>query len=175
MLGTQEGRGAAALCSCRWVISAMQSCFFHLWNVCLVPSELETGWASLLIHILYNKRNVLNPYQASSHDFLVPQSLVTLVAELTQLVGTGHWIGWANCLLRTKKKMGGCPEGYITGHRNTRMEEMGWGNRRMEAPFEGAQGCSTIQVGNFIHVHGWNCLTINVYFCNYYVWVHELC
>jgi hypothetical protein len=36
-----------------------------------------------------------------------------------------------------------------------------------EAPFEGAQGCSTIQ--------GWNCLTVNVYFCNYYVWVCELC
>jgi len=28
-------------------------------------------------------------------------------------------------MLRTKEKMGGCPEGYITGYRNTRMEEMG--------------------------------------------------
>jgi len=62
----------------------------HLWNVCLLPSELETGWVSLLVQILCNKRNVLNLYQASSHDFLVPQSLVTLVTELTQLVGTGH-------------------------------------------------------------------------------------
>jgi len=118
--------------------------FFRLRNVCLVPGELEAVWASSLMQILYNKRNVLNPYQASSHDFLVPQSLVTLVTELTQLVGTGHWIGWANCLRRTKKKMGGCAEGYITGHRNTRMEEMGWGNSRMEAQFDGAQGCSTI-------------------------------
>jgi len=42
------------------------------------------------MQILYNKRSVLDPYQASSHDFLVPQSLVTLVTELTQLVGTGH-------------------------------------------------------------------------------------
>jgi hypothetical protein len=37
--------------------------------------------------------------------------------------------------------MGGIrPEGFITGPRNTRMEDTSWGKRIMEAPFEGGPG-----------------------------------
>jgi hypothetical protein len=42
---------------------------------------------------------------------------------------------------KAKNKMGGCsPERCITGPRNTKMEETSWGERGMEAPFEGGQG-----------------------------------
>jgi hypothetical protein len=51
----------------------------HLWNMCLVPSVPEIGSASLLMKIVCSEKNVLNP---SSHDFLVPQTLVMLLTEL---------------------------------------------------------------------------------------------
>jgi len=42
---------------------------------------------------------------------------------------------------KTKKKLGGrCPEGCITGPKNTKLEEKNWERKRMEAPFEEDQG-----------------------------------
>lgn len=35
----------------------------------------------------------------------------------------------------------GChPEGCVTGPRNMRVNEMSWGQRKMEVPFEGGKG-----------------------------------
>jgi hypothetical protein len=41
---------------------------------------------------------------------------------------------------KTKNKMDGrCPEGRVTDSRNKRLEETGWGQRRIVAPFERGQ------------------------------------
>lgn len=42
--------------------------------------------------------------------------------------------------MKTKHRMGHCPEGRITDPRDTRLVETSWGQRKTEGPYEGDQG-----------------------------------
>ena len=56
---------------------------------------------------------------------------------------------------KTKNKLGGrCPEGCITGPRNTKLEETSWECKRMEAPFgegQNLRGALALYKDGWVH------------------------